>query len=286
MNYPLDYVPPKIWKWENENGGAFESINRPIAGLTHEKALPIGQHPFQLYSQGTPNGIKVTVMFEELLEMGHSGAEYDAWLVSIGKGEQFGSDFVNINPNSKIPALLDYSGDEPQGIFESGAILLYLAEKFNSFLPTQGSRRTEVLNWLFWQMSSAPYLGGGFGHFYVYAPEKIQYVIDRYSMEVKRQLDVLDRELSKKEFIIGNDYTIADISIWPWYGRLVLGQQYGAADFLQVSDYHNVLRWAKNLSSRPAVMRGERINRKSKIPNQYLLERHSSCDFETLDFEI
>ena len=285
MNYPLDYVPPKIWKWENENGGAFSSINRPIAGLTHEKALPIGQHPFQLYSQGTPNGIKVTVMFEELLEMGHSGAEYDAWLVSIGKGEQFGSDFVNINPNSKIPALLDYSGGEPQRIFESGAILLYLAEKFNSFLPTQGSRRTEVLNWLFWQMSSAPYLGGGFGHFYVYAPEKIQYVIDRYSMEVKRQLDVLDRELSKKEFIIGDDYTIADISIWPWYGRLVLGQQYGAADFLQVSDYHNVLRWAKNLSSRPAVMRGERINRKSKIPNQYLLERHSSCDFEALDFE-
>ena len=224
-------------------------------------------------------------MFEELLEMGHSGAEYDAWLVSIGKGEQFGSDFVNINPNSKIPALLDYSGDEPQRIFESGAILLYLAEKFNSFLPTQGSRRTEVLNWLFWQMSSGPYLGGGFGHFYVYAPEKIQYVIDRYSMEVKRQLDVLDRELSKKEFIIGDDYTIADISIWPWYGRLVLGQQYGAADFLQVNDYHNVMRWAKNLSSRPAVMRGERINRKSKIPNQYLLERHSSCDFEALDFE-
>ena len=285
MNYPLDYVPPKIWKWENENGGAFASINLPIAGLTHEKALPIGQHPFQLYSQGTPNGIKVTVMFEELLEMGHSGAEYDAWLVSIGKGEQFGSDFVNINPNSKIPALLDYSGGEPQRIFESGAILLYLAEKFNSFLPTQGSRRTEVLNWLFWQMSSAPYLGGGFGHFYVYAPEKIQYVIDRYSMEVKRQLDVLDRELSKKEFIIGDDYTIADISIWPWYGRLVLGQQYGAADFLQVSDYHNVVRWAKNLSLRPAVMRGERINRKSKIPNQYLLERHSSCDFEALDFE-
>ena len=285
MNYPLDYVPPKIWKWENENGGAFSSINRPIAGLTHEKALPIGQHPFQLYSQGTPNGIKVTVMFEELLEMGHSGAEYDAWLVSIGKGEQFGSDFVNINPNSKIPALLDYSGGEPQRIFESGAILLYLAEKFNSFLPTQGSRRTEVLNWLFWQMSSAPYLGGGFGHFYVYAPEKIQYVIDRYSMEVKRQLDVLDRELSKKEFIIGDDYTIADISIWPWYGRLVLGQQYGAADFLQVSDYHNVVRWAKNLSLRPAVMRGERINRKSKVPNQYLLERHSSCDFEALDFE-
>ena len=285
MNYPLDYVPPKIWKWENENGGAFASINRPIAGLTHEKALPIGQHPFQLYSQGTPNGIKVTVMFEELLEMGHSGAEYDAWLVSIGKGEQFGSDFVNINQNSKIPALLDYSGGEPQRIFESGAILLYLAEKFNSFLPTQGSRRTEVLNWVFWQMSSAPYLGGGFGHFYVYAPEKIQYVIDRYSMEVKRQLDVLDRELSKKEFIIGDDYTIADISIWPWYGRLVLGQQYGAADFLQVSDYHNVVRWAKNLSLRPAVMRGEHINRKSKIPNQYLLERHSSCDFEALDFE-
>ncbi|MDB3861934.1 glutathione-dependent disulfide-bond oxidoreductase, partial [Paracoccaceae bacterium] len=269
----------------NENGGAFASINRPIAGLTHEKALPIGQHPFQLYSQGTPNGIKVTVMFEELLEMGYRGAEYDAWLVSIGKGEQFGSDFVNINPNSKIPALLDCSGDEPQRIFESGAILLYLAEKFNSFLPTQGSRRTEVLNWLFWQMSSAPYLGGGFGHFYVYAPEKIQYVIDRYAMEVKRQLDVLDRELSKKEFIIGDDYTIADISIWPWYGRLVLGQQYGATDFLQVTDYHNVLRWAKNLSSRPAVMRGERINRKSKIPNQYLLERHSSCDFEALDFE-
>jgi GST-like protein len=250
MNYPLDYVPPKIWKWENENGGAFASINRPIAGLTHEKALPIGQHPFQLYSQGTPNGIKVTVMFEELLEMGHSGAEYDAWLVSIGKGEQFGSDFVNINPNSKIPALLDCSGDKPQRIFESGAILLYLAEKFNSFLPTQGSRRTEVLNWLFWQMSSAPYLGGGFGHFYVYAPEKIQYVIDRYSMEVKRQLDVLDRELSKKEFIIGDDYTIADISIWPWYGRLVLGQQYGAAAFFTVSDYHNVVRWAKNLRAK------------------------------------
>ena len=223
-------------------------------------------------------------MFEELLAIGHSDAEYDAWLVSIGKGEQFGSDFVNINPNSKIPALLDYSGAEPKRVFESGAILLYLAEKFNSLLPSQGNRRTEVLNWLFWQMSSTPYLGGGFGHFYVYAPEKIQYAIDRYSMEVKRQLDVLDRELSKKEFIIGDEYTIADISIWPWYGRLVLGQQYGAADFLQVSDYHNVLRWAKNLSKRPAVMRGERINRKSKIPNQYLLERHSSSDFDALDF--
>ena len=284
MSYPLDYDPPKIWKWENENGGAFASINRPIAGSTHDKTLPIGQHPFQLYSQGTPNGIKVTVMFEELLASGHSDAEYDAWLVSIGKGEQFGSDFVNINPNSKIPALLDYSGGEPKRVFESGAILLYLAEKFNSFLPTQGNRRTEVLNWLFWQMSSTPYLGGGFGHFYVYAPEKIQYAIDRYSMEVKRQLDVLDRELSKKEFIIGDEYTIADISIWPWYGRLVLGQQYGAADFLQVNDYHNVLRWAKNLSERPAVMRGERINRKSKIPNQYLLERHSSSDFDALDF--
>jgi len=284
VNYPLDYDPPKIWKWENENGGSFASINRPIAGSTHNQTLPIGQHPFQLYSQGTPNGIKVTVMFEELLEIGHSGAEYDAWLVSIGKGEQFGSDFVNINPNSKIPALLDYSGDEPKRVFESGAILLYLAEKFNSFLPTQVNRRTEVLNWLFWQMSSTPYLGGGFGHFYVYAPEKIQYAIDRYSMEVKRQLDVLDRELSKKKFIIGDEYTIADISIWPWYGRLVLGQQYGAADFLQVSNYHNVLRWAKNLSARPAVMRGERINRKSKIPNQYLLERHNSSDFETLDF--
>ena len=285
MNYPIDYFPPKIWKWENENGGTFASTNRPIAGSTHDKTLPIGQHPFQLYSQGTPNGIKVTVMFEELLEMGHSDAEYDAWLISIGKGEQFGSDFVNINPNSKIPALLDNSGDEPKRVFESGAILLYLAEKFNSFLPTHGDQRTEVLNWLFWQMSSAPYLGGGFGHFYVYAPEKIQYAIDRYSMEVKRQLDVLDRELSKKEFITGDEYSIADISIWPWYGRLVLGKQYGAADFLQVGDYHNVLRWAKNLSSRPAVMRGERINRKSEIPNQYLLERHSKTDFEAIDFD-
>ncbi len=286
MSYPLDYDPPKIWKWENENGGTFASINRPIAGSTHEKVLPIGDHPFQLYSQGTPNGIKVTIMFEELLEIGHSGAEYDAWLVNISKGEQFGSDFVNINPNSKIPALLDCSGDEPQRVFESGTILLYLAEKFGSFLSAQTSHRTEVLNWLFWQMSSTPYLGGGFGHFFVYAPEKIQYAIDRYSMEVKRQLDVLDRELSKKEFIIGDEYTIADISIWPWYGRLVLGNQYGAADFLQVAEYKHVMRWAKSVSSRPAVKRGERVNRKSKIQNQYLVERHLKADFDKINFEL
>ena len=284
MSYPIGYEPAKIWTMAGDNGGTFSSINRPTAGATHEKGLPVWRHPLQLYSQGTPNGVKITIMLEELLLLGHSGAEYDAWVCRINDGDQFASGFVEVNPNSKIPALLDNSGYEPKRVFESGAILLYLAEKFNSFLPTHGDQRTEVFNWLFWQMSSAPYLGGGFGHFYVYAPEKIQYAIDRYSMEVKRQLDVLDRELSKKKFITGDEYSIADISIWPWYGRLVLGKQYGAADFLQVGDYQNVLRWAKNLSTRPAVMRGERVNRKSKIPNQYLLERHSKTDFEALDF--
>ncbi|KIC35472.1 glutathione-dependent disulfide-bond oxidoreductase [Leisingera sp. ANG-M7] len=276
------YTPPKVWKWEQANGGEFASINRPIAGATHDKELPAGKHPFQLYSLATPNGVKVTVMFEELLAAGHADAEYDAWLIKIGDGDQFGSGFVEVNPNSKIPALLDRSGAEPVRVFESGSILLHLAEKFGAFLPKEGAARTEALNWLFWQMGSAPYLGGGFGHFYAYAPEKFQYPIDRFTMETKRQLDVLDRQLAEREFIAGEEYTIADIAIWPWYGQLVLGRNYGdAAEFLDAASYTNVVRWAKAIDARPAVQRGRMVNRTSGDPATQLHERHDASDFDT-----
>ncbi len=276
------YTPPKVWKWEQANGGEFASINRPIAGATHDKELPAGKHPFQLYSLATPNGVKVTVMFEELLAAGHADAEYDAWLIKIGDGDQFGSGFVDVNPNSKIPALLDRSGAEPVRVFESGSILLHLAEKFGAFLPKEGAARTETMNWLFWQMGSAPYLGGGFGHFYAYAPEKFQYPIDRFTMETKRQLDVLDRQLAEREFIAGDEYTIADIAIWPWYGQLVLGRNYGdAAEFLDAASYTNVVRWAKAIDARPAVQRGRMVNRTSGDPSTQLHERHDASDFET-----
>ncbi|MCB4455335.1 glutathione-dependent disulfide-bond oxidoreductase [Leisingera sp. McT4-56] len=276
------YTPPKVWKWEQANGGEFASINRPIAGATHDKDLPAGKHPFQLYSLATPNGVKVTVMFEELLAAGHADAEYDAWLIQIGDGDQFGSGFVEVNPNSKIPALLDRSGAEPVRVFESGSILLHLAEKFGAFLPKEGAARTETLNWLFWQMGSAPYLGGGFGHFYAYAPEKFQYPIDRFTMETKRQLDVLDRQLAEREFIAGDEYTIADIAIWPWYGQLVLGRNYGdAAEFLDAGSYKNVVRWAKAIDARPAVQRGRMVNRTSGDPAFQLHERHDASDFDT-----
>ncbi|MBB3350130.1 GST-like protein [Rhizobium sp. BK049] len=276
-----DYIPPKVWTWNKANGGQFANINRPIAGPTHEKELPIGRHPLQLYSLGTPNGQKVTIMLEELLALGHSGAEYDAWLIKIGEGDQFGSGFVAVNPNSKIPALMDRSGPKPIRVFESGAILTYLAEKFGAFLPTEPGERAECLSWLFWQMGSAPYLGGGFGHFYAYAPVKIEYAIDRFAMEVKRQLDVLDRRLAESEYVAGSQYTIADIAIWPWYGGLVKGWSYGAAEFLQVEDYKNVLRWADTIYSRPAVQRGRMVNRLSGDPSSQLHERHDASDFET-----
>ncbi|CUH89162.1 Disulfide-bond oxidoreductase YghU [Phaeobacter sp. CECT 5382] len=275
------YTPPKVWTWEPGNGGQFASINRPIAGATHDKELPVGKHPFQLYSLATPNGVKVTVMLEELLELGHSGAEYDAWLINIGEGDQFGSDFVAINPNSKIPALHDLSGDAPQRVFESGSILVHLAEKFDALLPKEGAARTEVMNWLFWQMGSAPYLGGGFGHFYAYAPEKWEYPIDRFAMEAKRQLDVLDRQLADHTFIAGEDYSIADIAIWPWYGQLVLGRLYSAAEFLDVESYKNVMRWAKAIDARPAVSRGRMVNRAFGELHTQLRERHDASDFET-----
>ena len=275
------YTPPAVWTWEQESGGQFASINRPIAGATHDKELPVGEHPFQLHSLATPNGVKVTVMFEELLEAGHKEAEYDAWLINIGEGDQFGSGFVDINPNSKIPALLDRSGDEPVRVFESASILMHLAEKFGAFLPASGPERTETLNWLFWQMGSAPYLGGGFGHFYAYAPEKWQYPIDRFAMEAKRQLDVLDRELANKTYIAGEDYTIADMAIWPWYGQLVLGRLYSAAEFLDVESYTNVVRWAKAIDARPAVSRGRMVNRAFGELHTQLRERHSAEDFET-----
>ncbi|PDT15379.1 glutathione-dependent disulfide-bond oxidoreductase [Rhizobium sp. J15] len=281
MSGSPDYVPPKVWTWNKANGGQFANINRPIAGPTHEKELPIGRHPLQLYSLGTPNGQKVTIMLEELLALGHSGAEYDAWLIRIGDGDQFGSDFVKINPNSKIPALMDRSGEKPIRVFESGAILTYLAEKFGAFLPTEPGERAECLSWLFWQMGSAPYLGGGFGHFYAYAPTKIEYAIDRFAMEVKRQLDVLDRRLAESEYLAGSQYTIADIAVWPWYGGLVKGWTYGAAEFLQVEDYKNVLRWADAVHSRPAVQRGRMVNRLSGEPSSQLHERHDASDFET-----
>lgn len=275
------YTPPKVWTWEQESGGKFASINRPIAGATQDKDLPVGKHPLQLYSLATPNGVKVTVMLEELLAKGHAGAEYDAWLINIGDGDQFGSGFVDINPNSKIPALADRSGDEPVRIFESGAILMHLAEKFGEFLPKDGAARTETLSWLFWQMGSAPYLGGGFGHFYAYAPEKWQYPIDRFAMEAKRQLDVLDRQLAGRTFIAGEDYSIADMAIWSWYGQLVLGRLYDAAEFLDVESYKNVVRWAKAIDARPAVQRGRMVNRTFGEPHMQLHERHDASDFET-----
>jgi len=275
------YEPPKIWKWDTENGGRFSNINRPISGPTHEKDLPVGQHPFQLYSLATPNGIKVTIMFEELLALGHAGAEYDAWIINILDGDQFGSGFVAINPNSKIPALMDQSTTPPTRIFESGAMLLYLAEKFGEFLPTEPIQRTECLSWLFWQMGSGPYLGGGFGHFYAYAPEKFQYPIDRFTMEIKRQLDVLDRRLAENEYISGDQYTIADMAIWPWYGGLVKGMLYDAGEFLQVQKYNNVIRWTDQIAKRPAVQRGRMVNCAWGDPKNQLLERHDAKDFET-----
>lgn len=283
MSDPAPYVPPKVWTWEKPNGGNFASINRPIAGPTHDKELPKGKHPFQLYSLATPNGVKVTVMFEELLAAGHTGAEYDAWLIEIGKGDQFGSGFVEVNPNSKIPALLDLSGPEPVRVFESGSILLHLAEKFGAFLPKAAAARTEALNWLFWQMGSAPYLGGGFGHFYAYAPEKWEYPINRFAMEVKRQLDVLDRQLATREFIAGPEYSIADIAIWPWYGNLTLGRAYGdAGTFLDTESYVNVQRWAKAIDARPAVQRGRMVNKTWGEAEEQLPERHSAADFDKI----
>ncbi|MBX5162188.1 MULTISPECIES: glutathione-dependent disulfide-bond oxidoreductase [unclassified Rhizobium] len=281
MSGSSEYTPPKVWTWNKANGGQFASINRPIAGPTHDKELPIGRHPLQLYSLGTPNGQKVTIMLEELLALGHSGAEYDAWLIRIGDGDQFGNGFVAVNPNSKIPALMDRSGETPIRVFESGAILTYLAEKFGAFLPTAPGERAECLSWLFWQMGSAPYLGGGFGHFYAYAPTKIEYAIDRFAMEVKRQLDVLDRRLAESEYLAGSQYTIADIAVWPWYGGLVKGLTYGAAEFLQVEDYKNVQRWADAIGDRPAVKRGRMVNRTSGEPSSQLHERHDASDFET-----
>ena len=281
MTENSEYVPPKVWTWEQPNGGTFASTNRPIAGATHDAELPRGKHPFQLYSMGTPNGVKVTVMFEELLAAGHADAEYDAWLISIGKGDQFGSGFVDINPNSKIPALVDCSGDAPLRVFESGSILVHLAEKFGAFLPTDLAARTECMNWLFWQMGSAPYLGGGFGHFYAYAPYKMEYPIDRFSMEVKRQLDVLDRQLAENPFIAGDEYTIADMAIFPWYGNLALGRQYNAGEFLDVASYKNVVAWAEKLDARPAVKRGRMVNRTSGEPHEQLRERHDASDFDT-----
>ncbi|OHD06702.1 glutathione-dependent disulfide-bond oxidoreductase [Sphingopyxis sp. RIFCSPHIGHO2_12_FULL_65_19] len=275
-----DYVPPKIWTWDRESGGRFANINRPIAGPTHDKDLPIGKHPLQLYSLGTPNGVKVTVMLEELLAAGHSGAEYDAWLIKIGDGDQFSSGFVDANPNSKIPALVDRSGAEPIRVFESGAILIHLAEKFGAFLPTEAAARAETLSWLMWQMGSAPFLGGGFGHFYAYAPFKQEYPINRYAMEVKRQLDVLDRRLADSEFIAGADYTIADMAIWPWYGALAKGLVYDAGEFLQVDDYRHVQRWTDQIAARPAVKRGRMVNRVMGDPASQLHERHDASDFD------
>jgi GST-like protein len=281
MTDTAPYTPPKVWTWNKPSGGAFASINRPIAGPTHEKELPVGKHPFQLYSLGTPNGQKVTIMLEELLEAGHSGAEYDAWLIKIGDGDQFGSGFVEINPNSKIPALMDRSGKTPIRVFESGAILVHLAEKFGAFLPTEQPARAETLSWLFWQMGSTPFLGGGFGHFYAYAPEKIEYAIDRYAMETKRQLDVLDRRLAETEYVAGSEYTIADMAIWPWYGGMVKGWNYEAGEFLSVHEYKNLLRWADQLHARPAVKRGRMVNRTSGDPASQLHERHDASDFVT-----
>ena len=275
------YTPPKIWKWNQDLGGKWGSLNRPVAGATHDHELPVGKHPLQLYSLGTPNGVKVTVMLEELLALGHSGAEYDAHLIRISDGDQFGSGFVAINPNSKIPALMDHSTPTPTRVFESGAILLYLAEKFDAFLPAETPARAECLSWLFWQMGSAPYLGGGFGHFYAYAPEKFEYPIDRFAMEVKRQLDVLDRHLADNQFMCGDDYTIADMAIWPWYGALVANRVYSAAEFLSTHEYIHVMRWNEQIAMRPAVKRGRIVNRVSGRPDQQLHERHDASDFDT-----
>ncbi len=276
------YTPPAVWTWTKASGGRFANINRPVAGATHEKDLPVGRHPMQLYSLATPNGVKVTVMLEELLALGHTGAEYDAWLIKIQEGDQFGSGFVAVNPNSKIPALLDRSGPEPVRVFESGAILLHLAEKFGAFLPATQPARAECLSWLFWQMGSAPYLGGGFGHFYAYAPSKIEYAIDRFAMEVKRQLDVLDRRLAESPFLAGVDYSIADMAVWPWYGALAKGQLYEAGEFLQVQDYQHVQRWAETIAARPAAQRGRRVNRTWGEPSSQLPDRHAASDFDAL----
>ena len=281
MSDATPYTPPKVWTWDQANGGQFANINRPVSGATHEKALPIGKHPMQLYSLGTPNGIKVTIMLEELLALGHSGAEYDAWLVRIRDGHQFGSGFVEVNPNSKIPALMDRSGTEPVRVFESGAILMYLAEKFGAFLPTDMAQRAECLSWLFWQMGSAPYLGGGFGHFYAYAPFKIEYAIDRFAMEVKRQLDVLNQRLANHRFICGDTYTIADMAIWPWYGATAKGQMYEGGEFLSVHEYTHVLRWTDEVAQRPAVQRGRKVNRVTGPLEDQLHERHDASDFDT-----
>ncbi len=281
MSDSTPYVPPKVWVWDKENGGKFANINRPVSGPTHDKALPVGKHPLQLYSMATPNGVKVTVMLEELLALGHGGAEYDAWMIRIGEGDQFGSGFVAANPNSKIPALVDHSGPAPIRVFESGAILMYLAEKFGAFLPTEPARRAECLSWLFWQVGSAPYLGGGFGHFYAYAPFKIEYAIDRFAMEVKRQLDVLDKRLAQSAYLAGDDYTIADMAVWPWYGALVKGLVYDAAEFLQVQEYTHVQRWTDRIAERPAVKRGRMVNRAWGEPSSQLLERHDASDFDT-----
>ena len=280
MTEPAGYEPPKVWKWNKESGGQFAGINRPIAGPTHDKDLPVGKHPLQLYSLATPNGVKVTVMLEELLASGHAGAEYDAWPIKIGDGEQFSSGFVSANPNSKIPALVDRGGKKPIRVFESGAILVYLAEKFGAFLPIGPAGRAECLSWLFWQMGAAPYLGGGFGHFYRYAPEKLEYPIDRYTMEVKRQLDVLDRQLAENRYIAGDDYTVADMAIWPWYGNLVAGKVYDAAEFLDAAGYRHVRRWSEEIAEREPVRRGRMVNRTFGEPETQLHERHDASDFE------
>ncbi|MFY7975387.1 MAG: glutathione-dependent disulfide-bond oxidoreductase [Rubrivivax sp.] len=281
MSEDTGYVPPKVWQWRQANGGRFANINRPVAGATHDKELPVGRHPLQLYSLATPNGVKATVMLEELLALGHAGAEYDAWLIRIQEGDQFSSGFVGVNPNSKIPALLDRSGPEPVRVFESGSILLYLAEKFSAFLPT-GAARTECLNWLFWQMGSAPYLGGGFGHFYAYAPQKIEYAIDRFAMETKRQMDVLDRRLAEARYLAGDTYSIADMAVWPWYGALAKGQLYEAGEFLQVHEYTHVVRWADEIAQRPAVQRGRKVNRTWGAEDSQLPERHDASDLDRL----
>jgi GST-like protein len=279
MTNPTDYTPPRVWTWQKPSGGTFASINRPIAGATHERALPVGRHPLQLYSLATPNGVKVTVMLEELLARGHQGAEYDAWLINIREGAQFSSGFVEVNPNSKIPALMDRSGPEPVRVFESGAILLYLAEKFGEFVPT-GAGRAECLSWLFWQMGSAPYLGGGFGHFYAYAPAKFEYPIDRFAMEVKREMDVLNRRLAECRYLAGDEYTVADIAVWPWYGALAKGLLYDAGEFLSVQEYTHVIRWADEIGQRPAVQRGRMVNRVMGDPASQLHERHDASDFD------
>jgi GST-like protein len=276
------YTPPAVWTWDSESGGQFANINRPVSGATHEKVLPVGQHPIQLHSLATPNGVKVTVLLEELLELGIEGAEYDAYTIDIGKGDQFSSGFVEINPNSKIPAMVDKNGGEPVRLFESGSMLLYLAEKFDQFIPKEPLKRAQCLNWLFWQMGSAPFVGGGFGHFYAYAPEKYEYPINRYTMETKRQLDVLDKHLATRQFMVGDEYTIADIAIWPWYGALVIDNAYNAAEFLDVKSYPNLIRWAEQIAQRPAVKRGRIVNRAWGEPSEQLIERHAKSDFDNL----